>query len=116
MLAAAGPDGLAELMLLHDATWREDWRRWLAHAGKGRIDAGRGVTFSLYSMAVDAAMAGDGVLIGHLCLVDRLLANGRLVAPFPCVTIDGPPLSLVALDDAERWQRIGPVADWLAAS
>lgn len=114
--AAATPEGMAELMLLHDASWREDWARWLAHAGQGGIDAGRGVAFSLYSMAVEAAMAGDGVLIGHLCLVDRLLADGRLVAPFPGTTIEGTPLSLVALDDAARRERIAPLADWLAAS
>lgn len=74
---------LAGQTLLHDATWRGDWAAWLRHAGAGGIDAARGPVFSLYSLAVAAALAGEGVLIGRERLVAPLLAEGRLVAPFP---------------------------------
>jgi LysR family glycine cleavage system transcriptional activator len=33
-------------------------------------------------MAVDAAMAGQGVLIGHTALIREQLRSGALVAPF----------------------------------
>jgi len=42
----------------------------------------RGPVFSLYALAVDAAVAGAGVLMGHLALVAPQLASGALVAPF----------------------------------
>lgn len=39
--------------------------------------------FSQYSDAVAAAVAGQGVVIGRLPLLNELLHEGRLVAPFP---------------------------------
>jgi LysR family glycine cleavage system transcriptional activator len=41
-----------------------------------------GPEFSLYSIAVDEACNGAGLLIEHETLVQRYLATGRLVAPF----------------------------------
>lgn len=76
------PADLATVTLLHDAVWRGDWSRWLQAAGISGVDAGRGPTFSLYSLALDAALAGSGVLIGRISLVSGLLAQGRLAAPF----------------------------------
>ncbi|MBI1778717.1 MAG: LysR family transcriptional regulator [Proteobacteria bacterium] len=68
--------------LLHDERWCEDWRRWLAAVGERRVDARSGPTFSLYSLALQEAMEGAGVLIGHAPLVERSLARGDLVVPF----------------------------------
>lgn len=46
-------------------------------------DGGQGDSgFTLYSMAVEAAVEGLGVAIGHDPLVARELESGRLVAPF----------------------------------
>jgi len=76
------PTDLAGVTLLHDGTWRSDWGAWLhAAAGPTSIAAG-GSVYSLYSMALDAALAGEGVLIGHLPLVRDLLTAGKLVKPF----------------------------------
>jgi LysR family glycine cleavage system transcriptional activator len=41
-----------------------------------------GPVYSLYSMGVDAALAGEGILMGHLPLIPDLLAKGDLVRPF----------------------------------
>ena len=76
------PADLADVPLLHDATWRRDWGRWLAAAGGPVWLAEAGPAYSLYSMGVEAALAGEGVLIGHLPLLDGPLADGRLVRPF----------------------------------
>ena len=81
-----------------------DWRMWLQAAGVGGCDLGRGPTFSMASMAVQAAIDGQGVaLVGDVLVADDIAA-GRLVRPFelsfpvhfayyivsPLVTADSP--------------------------
>jgi LysR family glycine cleavage system transcriptional activator len=77
------PEDLLHVPLLHDAVWRSDWSRWLAFVGSpAKMDPARGPSFSLYSLALDAALAGSGVLMGRLSLIEPHLQDGRLVAPF----------------------------------
>ncbi|NEX47450.1 LysR family transcriptional regulator [Pseudotabrizicola algicola] len=73
-------EDLAEVPCLTDASWREDWALWLA--GQGVAVVPRGPVFSLYALALEEAVNGGGVLMGHSALVERHLAEGRLVRPF----------------------------------
>ena len=57
------------------------WEDWLHAAGVDRIDATRGPLFSNTYMAIEAALAGHGVVLAPAPLVERDLANGRLVKP-----------------------------------
>lgn len=76
------PGNLAQETLLHDGVWRSDWRNWLHSVGGPESISREGLVYSLYSMALDAALEGEGVLIGHLPMVRHHLASGRLVKPF----------------------------------
>jgi LysR family glycine cleavage system transcriptional activator len=86
------PDIAARLMrisdleqetLLHDSTWVGDWAHWLAQVpGAGRSGK-RGPTHSLFSVALEEACNGAGVLMAHEALVASKLRSGALVAPFP---------------------------------
>ncbi|PWE28612.1 LysR family transcriptional regulator [Pararhodobacter marinus] len=75
------PGDLSAVPCLEDSAWPGDWRRWCAAAAP-EIAVPRGVAHSLYALAVDEALAGSGVLMGHRALLSRHLAEGRLVAPF----------------------------------
>ena len=76
------PSDLRRVTLLHDATWSDDWRRWTAATlGDAAFDLS-GPVFSLYSLAVEEAKNGAGVLMGHEALVAESIAHGALVAPF----------------------------------
>ncbi|UCH40266.1 MAG: hypothetical protein JSU67_00740 [Gammaproteobacteria bacterium] len=76
------PADLEGELFLHDARWTEDWQQWLSViAPELNIDAS-GPTFSLYSLAVQEAQNGAGVLMGHEPLVRDFLDDGSLVAPF----------------------------------
>jgi LysR family glycine cleavage system transcriptional activator len=81
------PEDLCRHTLLHHtAPYQDDsypdWRMWLQAAGVTSCDLGRGPTFSMASMAVQAAMDGQGVaLVGHVLVADDIAA-GRLVRPF----------------------------------
>ena len=78
------PDDLRHHTLLH-IDWKDaeaSWRMWLLAAGLPDIDPTRGPRFSMESMAVQAALDGQGVaLIGDKLVADDLVA-GRLVRPF----------------------------------
>jgi LysR family glycine cleavage system transcriptional activator len=82
------PDDLRHHTLLH-VQWRMEkeaapnWRMWLLAAGVSDIDADRGPRFNADSLAVEAALEGQGVMLASAPLVRRDLRVGRLVQPFP---------------------------------
>ena len=76
------PSDLLKFPLLKDATLTDDWRRWLAAAEPGADFVLGGPSFSLYSLALEEAKSGAGVLIGHSPLVQHELEKGTLIAPF----------------------------------
>ena len=71
-------DGFSGLTLLHDQTWMNDWTEWSDAAHIAIEDVQNGPKFSLYSLAVEEAKAGAGALMGHMCLVEDLVAAGEL--------------------------------------
>lgn len=74
------PDDLAQVPCLSDSVWDQDWACWLHAVGAGV--AVKGPVFSLYALAVEEAVNGAGVLMGHAPLVAKHLAAGSLVRPF----------------------------------
>jgi len=82
------PGDLRHQTLLH-VEWKKEqesapnWRMWLRAAGINDIDAERGPRFSVESMAVEAAIAGQGVALVSGALVEGDLRAKRLVRPFP---------------------------------
>ncbi len=76
---------LTGLALLEVDWVASDWVRWedlLSHAGL-RHEGATHRRFSKFSVAIAAAVAGQGVVIGWHRLVDPLLARGELVRLFP---------------------------------
>lgn len=82
--STADPRGLPMgAPLLLDTYWTSDFDDWLARTGQSAPADLSVQTFSLYSMVVDAALAGQGFMIGHTALVCDLIAQGRLRALSP---------------------------------
>ena len=69
-------------LLLHDRD-RDGWRRWLSAHGVAGVDLERGPIFNQTSLAIDAAVAGQGVALARSALAVLDLAAGRLVRPVP---------------------------------
>ena len=67
--------------LIHDA-FEIDWAMWLKTAGVDGIDPHRGPRFESSDHAVQAAVQGEGVVLGRSALVADDLRAGRLVKPF----------------------------------
>ena len=58
------------------------WRSWLEQMGIVDVDPDRGPRFNHADHALDAAIAGSGVVMGRTALAGPDLQAGRLVAPF----------------------------------
>lgn len=75
--------------LLHDNTdykGRPEWKKWLKTAGVTDVKVDRGLRFNHISMAMDAAIDGQGVLLGIEALARNDVAAGRLCQPFDLST------------------------------
>jgi len=91
-------EDLAGEVLLHDDVWSDDWSRWAEHAGCTIPNLAEGPRFSLYSLAVEEAKNGAGVLIGHRSLIRTALNRAELVAPFSEPLRTNTPLCLEVAD------------------
>jgi LysR family glycine cleavage system transcriptional activator len=92
-----------------------DWRMWLAAAGVEGVDTDRGMRFSQFDLAIQAAIDGAGVVLGFRSLVADDLAAGRLVIPFDLSL----PLSfayyVVAPEATADRPKVVAFRDWLLA-
>jgi LysR family transcriptional regulator, glycine cleavage system transcriptional activator len=73
--------GLGRLTLLH-VNDRQDWGRWLEMAGVTGVDLSRGTVLNQASMAIDAAVDGQGIALARTALAAWDLISGRLIRPF----------------------------------
>lgn len=81
------PESLRDAVLIHDDSIaflspQGDWAAWFRMMGVD-ADASHGPRFTGADHAVDAALAGAGVVLGRRALVVKDLHEGRLIAPFP---------------------------------
>lgn len=110
------PQDLARHTLLHSATRRRAWTRWLDGAGFPDLKPAGEQVFEHYYFAIQAALAGVGVVIGPIALVTEELRAGRLVAP-----IRGPALSsrgyfVYAPAASHDAPAVAALRAWLAAA
>jgi LysR family glycine cleavage system transcriptional activator len=91
------------------------WRRWLDEHQLSRLQPKRWLYFNYAYQMVQAALAGQGVVLARLPMVAESLANGDLIEPLPKLRMDSP---------MAYWLIIGPrsgqrpeikaFCDWLA--
>jgi len=111
----ARPADLARHTLLQVAAEPRigDWQRWLAAVGCGGLEPAGRLSFPSSAQAIEAALAGLGVVMAHRPFVADDLAHGRLVAPFrPTVPGDGG-YWLVARREDAGLARVRAFRDWL---
>jgi LysR family glycine cleavage system transcriptional activator len=81
------PEDLARHILLHIDDERGrfpwlNWSVWLAAIGIRDLKPAGSMRFNHFDQAVQAALGGQGVALGRVPLIDSLLRERRLVAPF----------------------------------
>ncbi len=77
------PSDILALPIVRDANSSISWDVWLAPFGLCDADLRDGNTFTDASLALDAAIAGQGVMLAWQTLAHYALSVGQLVAPFP---------------------------------
>ena len=88
-----------------------NWKRWCDAAGATGVDTGAGLRFTDGMLAVQAAMAGQGVVIVSLVLVADALASRLLVQPFD-VTLPGDMYHFVSAPDLGERNDVAALRDW----
>ena len=88
---------------------------WLHSAGVDHVDPHRGPTFLSSDHAIQAAVRGEGVVLGRSALVADELAAGRLVRLFELSLPAGFAYYLVYPPHALKRPNVKAFRDWLIA-
>lgn len=108
------PSDLLHHTLLHDV-FTVDWAIWLRRAGIEHRDAGKGPTFLSSDHAIQAAIRGEGVVLGRSALIADELAAGQLVRPFKLSLPAGFAYFAVCPPRALKRPSVRAFRDWLIA-
>lgn len=115
------PDDLRHHTLIH-LYWREfagsavvDWRTWLTTVGATEVDATAGPRFSQESMALQAAVEGNGVALVRTFIAADDLAAGRLVRPFKQTLPEEFGHSFVCLPAKLTLPKVAAFREWIFA-
>jgi LysR family glycine cleavage system transcriptional activator len=77
----AKPADVLKFPLIH-VDDRKDWARWLEAAGVPGAELSHGPVLNRVSMAIDAAVDGQGIALARTTLAASDLISGRLLRPF----------------------------------
>ena len=112
--ALRNADGLSRHTLLH-VNDRQDWSKWLEAAGAKHVDPSRGPILSQASMAIDAAIDGQGLAIARSALAAWDTIAGRLVRPFAVALPAAFAYWIVCPKATAKLPKIAAFTDWLLA-
>jgi LysR family glycine cleavage system transcriptional activator len=105
---------LARFTLLHTND-RSDWGRWLEAAGVPDVDGSRGPILNQASIAIDAAVNGQGIALTRSALSAWDLNAGRLVCPFDVALQVDYAYWIVCPKATATLPKIAAFRDWLLA-
>jgi LysR family glycine cleavage system transcriptional activator len=112
------PDDLRNHVLIHDQAVDRDplaptWAMWLKAAGVAGAPPAAGLTFSVGYMALDAAIAGHGVVLAYSTIAAADIAAGRLVRLFSLALPDLFAYYIVTAPGALERPKVRAFHDWL---
>lgn len=106
-----GADPLADLPLLHDA--HDLWPQVLAIAGRGGRPAPKNIRFNQTALAIEAALAGQGIALAPRFFVAADLGTGKLVQILDVELRTGADFYVVAPRKPRTGAQVAAVRDWL---
>lgn len=112
--ALRSPTNLKHCTLLH-VNERHHWAAWLEAANITDVDCSRGPVFNQASMAIDAAIDGQGIALARSALAAWDLGNGRLVRPFALSLKVPYAYWIVCPKPAAALPKISTFREWLLA-
>lgn len=126
---AAGPPPVTEISDLHGAAllrwdlsaypWATTttkwnfWHTWLEAVGAGHVQPGTGVNYTDYNQAVQAAVAGQGFILGSKPILESYINNGLLIDPFDVSAHPGIGYDVVTTRRSIDRPKVRKFVDWL---
>ncbi len=112
-------ESLKDAPLIHDDSIaflqpRCDWPTWFRAVGVD-FTPEHGARFSNADHAIDAAVAGVGVVLGRRAMILKDMTEGRLVAPFKVAIETRGRFRFLCLPGAENRPQIAAFRDWFVA-
>ena len=112
------PEDLSRHTLIHDQAVERDpfvptWAMWLKAAGVKNAPAAAGLTFNSISLALDAAVAGQGVVLAYSNIAAADLAAERLVRLFSLALPDPFAYYIVTAPGALERPKVRAFRNWL---
>ena len=89
------------------------WNKWLSRVGRGEIKSDGGLHFSDYGLAVQAAIAGQGVVLASWPILKEPIESGLLVCPFEERVRTDIGYDLVTTFQAQQRLEVRAFVDWL---
>jgi LysR family glycine cleavage system transcriptional activator len=100
------PDGKNQL---------QDWGLWLQAMKLADLRPAGVMHFSSYDQLIHAAIAGQGVALGRLPLIDQLMKARKLVAPFADAVVSPRGYRIVVAPPSARRPEVVAFTAWLEA-
>lgn len=111
------PESLRDAPLLHDASLDfmdlpADWSVWFRACGI-KFTPTPAARFSQADHALDATLAGGGIVLSRTSLAQRLLDSGQLVAPFDIALTTQARFRFICVKGTENRPQIAAFREWL---
>ena len=107
------PRDLLAFDLIHVLGYDDDWHRWFRQHLQSGTDVSRGLLVDGSLIAIEAALRGDGIMLGRRPFIDGYLQSGELVEIFAKPHTLHADYYLRLPPQATRRRECGIVADWL---
>lgn len=117
-------DDLADSNLIHwdisQLAWAREtrrwftWSSWFSHVGASHLASDKGLHFNDYGLAVQAAIAGQGVVLASWPILRGPIAAGMLVCPFSEKVTTDIGYDLVATPAAASRSEASAFISWLS--
>ena len=91
------------------------WKTWLSHTSVDHVTQNGSLHFSDYNLALQAAIAGQGVILGSKPVLARLVDAGLLVDPFNTKVTTDIGYDLVTTERAKLRPEVQYFINWIAA-
>ena len=108
--APVSPTALARMTKIHDS--HDMWPRVMAHLSI-QDESGRGLRLSQTGLAIDAALAGQGVALASRFLVAKDIDAGHLVQVRPETLLVGADFYLLTRRDQAKNQSLQAIVKWM---
>lgn len=108
------PEDLTGVTLIHISARPNSWQRWMKASGLEPIEPRANLSFDTIPAALEAALAGRGVMLGLDPFIWDVPAARRLVIPFNVRRVSAGSYYIVYRRSDRMRRAIKMFADWLA--